>query len=43
MAHDTQRSSRMIMKLYYGPVAIISLTIGNNINDKVADVILKYS
>ena len=33
---------RMIMKLCYGAVAIIYLAIGNNINDKVADVIHKY-
>ena len=38
MAHATQRS----MKLCYGAVAIIYLAIGNNINDKVADVIHKY-
>ena len=33
---------RMIMKLYYGPVTINFLTIGYNINTKVAAVILKY-
>ena len=38
MAHDTQRS----MKLYYGPDIINFLTIGHNINAKVANVILKY-
>ena len=34
--------SRMIMKLYYGPDTINFLTIGHDINAKVADVILKY-
>ena len=33
---------RMIMKLYYGSVTINFLTIGYNINTKVAAVILKY-